>query len=55
MGFIMESFFNDGSLMGDELIWQFTHVVSYYKSIGMSMEGFVCDTGGQNACLLSYL
>jgi len=50
-----EFFFNDGSLMGDEFIWRFVHVLPCHKSIGMLVEGFVCNAGSQNACLLSYL
>jgi len=51
----MPSFLNDGSLIGDELMWQFTHVVSCYEAIDISIERFVCDAGGQNARLLNYL
>jgi len=55
MAFTTVNFFNDGSLMGDELMWQFTHVVSCYEAIGISIEGSICNAGGQNAHLLSYL
>jgi len=47
-----ESWFNDGSLTGDELIWQFTHVVSCYEAVGIRILGFECNAGGQNARLL---
>jgi len=48
-------FFNSGSLTGDELLRQFTHVVSCYESIGVRILGCVCDAGGQNSRLFHYL
>jgi len=48
-------FYNDGLLSGDELMWQFNHVVSCYEAIGISVEGMVCDASGQNVRLFSYL
>jgi len=50
-----EFWFNNGSLTGDELMWQFTHVVSCYEAVGIRILGFECDAGGQNARLLKYL
>ncbi len=50
-----EFWFNNGSLTGDELMWQFKHVVSCYEAVGIRILGFECDAGGQNARLLKYL
>ncbi len=50
-----EYFYNSGSLSGDELIWQFIHVVCCYESVGVQIFGFESDAGGQNARLLHYL
>jgi len=50
-----EFWFNDRSLTGDELMWQFPHVVSCYEAVGIRILGFECDAGGQNARLLKYL
>jgi len=44
-----EFWFNNGSLTGDELMWQFTHVVTCYEAVGICILGFECDAGGQNA------
>jgi len=50
-----EYFFNSGSLMGDELMHQFMHVVSCYEAIGIWILGCICDAGGQNSHLFNYL
>jgi hypothetical protein len=48
-------FFNSGSLDGNELLSQMTHVVCGYEKIGVKIYGIVCDAGGSNRGLFKLL
>ena len=50
-----EFFFNDGSLDGDELLDQLTHVLLSYELVGAKVLGIVSDAGGNNAGLIKLL
>jgi hypothetical protein len=50
-----EFFFNDGSLNGDELLDQLTHVLLSYELVGAKVLGIESDAGGNNAGLIKLL
>ena len=48
-------FFNSGSLTGNEILWQFNHVVLACEMANLQVHGFVSDAGGNNAHLMILL
>jgi len=50
-----EFFFNAGSLVGDEMLFQFHHIVNSLEFIGCRIVGFCSDSGGNNARLFKLL
>ncbi len=50
-----EFFFNNGSLSGDELLYQVKQVIFGYEMIGVRILGLVSDGGGNNARLFKLL
>ena len=51
----LEFFFNDGSLSGDDLMYQLFHVLSMCNNINIRVLGLCLDGGGNNSRLLSLL
>ena len=49
----MQSFFNDGSLSGDELTEQVYHVIGCCELVGLKVFGICSDAGGSNKKLYS--
>ena len=50
---LMHSFFNDGTLDGDEITQQIYHVISCCEVVGLTVLGICCDAGGSNRSFLS--
>ena len=51
----LEFFFNNGSLTGNDLMYQLFHVLSMCNNINIKILGLCLDAGGNNSRLLSLL
>ena len=46
--FVCEYFFNDGTLDGENLLYQFSHIVRCLELVGFRVHGLVSDSGSSN-------